>query len=116
MPWPKIEPGDLRHQITFLSQVIGADASGANFTWAAASPPVTTRAKIVVHSPTESVQGGQDISKVIADVWIRWRPGVLPNMRFVTEQGTYYIVKSILNVEDRNVLLQMACEGLGPNS
>ena len=28
MPWPAIDPGALRHQITFLSQQIGTDATG----------------------------------------------------------------------------------------
>jgi SPP1 family predicted phage head-tail adaptor len=116
MPWPKIEPGDLRHQITFLAQVIGADASGANISWAAAVPPVTTRAAIREMSAEELIRGGQDVSQVLLEVTIRYQDGILANSRFTTEQGDTFIIKAIRNVESRNVLLVMTCIGLGDNS
>lgn len=116
MAWPSIDPGELRHQLTFLDQQIGFDKSGTNITWVASSPPRTIRAKIEEATADDKYKSGIDISHVALKVTIRWEASILQNARFTTEQGALFIIKGIENVEHRNVKLIMICEGIGPNA
>jgi len=115
MSWPSIDPGELRHRITFLAPLAGTDASGAMVSYVAANPPVTARAKIEIPSGTDTIKSGQDISAVVALVTIRYQASVSQNQRFVTEQGSTFIIRAIKNLEDRNRVLEMVCVGLGAN-
>ncbi len=114
--YPSIDPGDLRHYITYLSQATATDASGVTTVWVAASPPLTSWAKIDIVRARDLIQGGQQISQVVAVVTTRWELGIEPSARFVDENGAYWIIEAINNVGGRNVILEMSCLGLGNNN
>ena len=114
--YPSIDPGDLRHQITYLNQTTITDSSGVSTTWAPASPPVTSWAALEVMSVKDLIQGGQTISQVIAKWTVRWEPGIETTSRFSDENGGYWIVEAVRNVLGRNVVLELTALGLGGNN
>jgi|ERR1700733_11990146 len=119
--WPSINPGALRHIITRLNQVIGSDSSGANISYAPASPPVTAFAEIKILSGTDAIKAGQDVAQITAEVTIRgygnpqyvatWQP----NQRIMIPNGNTFVIKAIRNIEERNILLVLVCIGIGLN-
>ncbi len=113
--YPSVDPGDLRHQITWLFQVKGTDASGVTVTWLPSTPPAVSFAKIEVMSARDLIRGDQIVSQTVAIVTTRYDPSISTTSRFTTEQGSTYIVQGIVNVQDRNVLLELTCLGLGVN-
>jgi len=44
-----------------------------------------------------------------------WQGGILPNMRIVADTGSVFVVQSIENLQELNVVLQLNCLGLGNN-
>jgi head-tail adaptor len=114
--YPSIDPGDLRHLITYLEQTTVNDASGVSTAWLPASPPVTSWAGMETINVRDMIQGGQTISQVIAKWTVRWEPGIAQTSRFVDENGGFWIIEAVNNVQARNVLLELTCLGLGPNN
>jgi head-tail adaptor len=114
--YPAIDPGDLRHLITYLNQTTVNDSSGVSTAWLPSSPPVTSWAKIEVMSARDLIQGGQTTSQVIAVVTVRWEPGIEQNARFIDENSSTWIIQGVRNLEGRNVVLEMVCLGLGANN
>lgn len=112
---PDVDPSELRHVVTFLKQTIGTDGSGASASWAPGSPPLTVYAKIAPIRASDVIKGGSDVSQVRIDVTIRYRPGILPNMRLLTPNGSQLVIEGIENVLDMNMWLILTCLGIGAN-
>lgn len=116
--WPGVDPGHLRHELTFLNQTYVTDSSGVSTTWVASSPPVTAAAKMEAISGEEIIKAGLDVSQLVAKFTMRYQDAIVAEMRFTTEQqtpGTAWIIKYIEDVQDRHVLLKLICLGLGDN-
>jgi SPP1 family predicted phage head-tail adaptor len=111
MSWPSINPGELRHSCTIQQQTATTDASGATVTW---SDFTTAFAKIVPAKGRAAIQSGQTTAQVPMEITIRWQPGILANMRIIGPNGTY-LIESIDNIDERNVLLVLTCIALGAN-
>jgi SPP1 family predicted phage head-tail adaptor len=110
--WPKVDPGKMVHQITFLQQVKGTNISGTVMTWA---PWLTTWASIDPVRGIDMLKAGQDVTQVYLTIKIRWQTGILPNMRIQSDMGETYIIQAIENPGERNVILVLTCLAMGLN-
>ena len=111
-PWPKIDPGEMVHQITILRQQAGQDASGTVVSY---RPFLTTWAAIDPVSGTDVLVSGQDTTKSFLQVRIRWQSGIEKNMRVRRVDGKEYVIQNIENPGERNVILVLFCLALGLN-
>jgi len=111
MTWPSTNPGERRHQVTILQQTTASDISGTVVAWA---PFVTTWAKITPMRGTDVIKGGQDTTQLFLTVNIAWQTGIQANMRVQSLNGTY-VIRSIQNIQELNVELDLTCIGLGLN-
>jgi hypothetical protein len=121
---PVVEVGAMRHVVTILqlgaSSPVTYDASGV-----AASTWNTFMAGYVCAiggQAAGAVRGGTDVSRVdqtasqLTLVVVGWYvPGVVPNMRITSENGSTYIIQSIENVLEMNAVMVMTCLGIGAN-
>lgn len=112
-PW--IDPGELRHRITFLEQVASQDLSGTVFAYEPAKKPECAYAAMEMLPGTDVIKSGQDISQVHMTVTIRYRSGVATNRHFRTPNGSEFIIQAVENVLQRNLYLRLTCLGLGAN-
>jgi SPP1 family predicted phage head-tail adaptor len=111
-PWPKIDPGEMVHQITILQQTQGVDISGTVTTW---TPFLTTWASIDPVRGTDVLKSGQDTTNLYLTIRIRWQTGIQPNMCVQKVDGARYIIQAIENPGERNVILVLFCLALGLN-
>ncbi|HEV8189445.1 MAG TPA: phage head closure protein [Pyrinomonadaceae bacterium] len=111
MQWPKIDPGEMIHRVTILQQRGRTGVSGSGVAWV---PFVTTWASIDPVRGVDVLKAGQDVTQLYLTVKIRWQSGILPNMQVQAQNGTY-IIQSIENPGERNVILVLTCLGLKLN-
>lgn len=110
---PLTDPGELKHRITFLGQVLVAGSSGQEESWQASSPPLVVKAKIDPISGRELLRNGQDITQEIATVTVRYNAAIVKTMRFRSPNGGEWIIQNIANVENRWMV--MTCSQAGPD-
>lgn len=114
--WPVLDIGRLRHQITV--QQFGAasppayTASGPNMAWTTFT---TAMASIEIVRGTDVIKGGQTTTQLFLTVGMWWQPGILPNMRVVSDNGSTYVIQSIENILELDVVLVINCIALGAN-
>ena len=117
--WPGIDPGELRHRITFLSQsLVGPiGPSGTEEKWFTSSPPLVKRAKIQYLNARDKVANGQDIGQVLAEFTIRYDRAITSQMRLQTANqypnGGYWVIEEMINPGEMNLWLVMTCSQLG---
>lgn len=109
-------PGARLHQINIQQQTIASPpsfdrAGSALYSWITF---ITTWAKIVSTRATDVIRSGQITTQTFLVLNIRYRPGILQNMRVAWTNGTY-VIQGIENVEERNVELNLICLALGAN-
>jgi SPP1 family predicted phage head-tail adaptor len=109
--WPAVNPGELVHWITLLQQTVTTDVSGATAAWA---PFLSTWAKIEPVKGTDVIKSGQITTQLYLTITIRWQGGIQPNMR-VTRRNYAYVIQSVENPGERDVLLILNCVGLNAN-
>lgn len=114
---PSIKAGDLRHSITIFAQTIVDGKAGKIPTY---TTPFAENVPAAIEpmSATDVLRSGQAISEVNIPITIRYLPGIQANMRIQFNNGTtnpIYIVQGIINVDERNRRLTLACKALGPN-
>lgn len=99
-------------QITILQSSLDTDVSGSvSAGWTAF---VTTYAKVTWMRGTDTVKSGQDTAQIYGVVTMVYQPGIKPNMRVQTRNGTY-IIQSIVNPDELDVRLDLLVMGLGLN-
>lgn len=109
--WPRFDPGKAVHQITLLTQVQTQDVAGTEVNWV---PVLSAYAEIEPVRGIDVLKSGQDTTQLFLTVKILWQRGVEPNMRVQAKNGTY-IVQSVENPGERNVILILNCVALGLN-
>ncbi len=109
--WPMVDPGKMVHWITIHKQTTVTDISGTSAAW---TEFVRTWAQIDPVRGSDVLKAGQDTTQLFLTVKIRWQAGILPNMRVQSCNGTY-IIQSIENPGERNVVLVLNCIALGLN-
>ena len=109
--WPAIDPGKLIHQIQLLAPSTLADAFGqAQQAW---NPVLQTWADIQPVRGIDIIRSGQETKQLFLTVTIPWQAGVATDMRVQSANGTY-IVQSVVNPGERNVLLELTCLAIDP--
>jgi len=111
MKWPALDPGEMRHQITILGQVPASDDSGNTVVMA---PLLTCYAKIEVVKGLDVILAGQETTQLflIASIW--WQAGIKANMQVQALNGLY-LIQSVENVLELDVVLKLNCLALGKN-
>jgi SPP1 family predicted phage head-tail adaptor len=99
------------HWIALLQQSASSDISGTTVTW---MPFLSTWAKIEPVRGTDVIKSGQITTQLYLTITMRWQTGILPNMRVQARHGTY-VIQSVENPGERDVLLILNCVGLGAN-
>lgn len=102
----------LRHRITIeaatsVQDPVSGETTPAWATFAAAEP-----AEVVPLSGREFIAAGATQAGVDTRVTIRWRPGVLPTMRFLFDGETYNIKAVLPDPTARRHLTLMAERGV----
>lgn len=104
------------HLITIQSQGLASpptyDAAGPVVGWIDLT---TVMAGIETVRGTDVIKGGQTTTQLYLTLTMWYAPGVLPNMRVISDNGNRYIIQSIENILERNVVMVLNCLGLGPN-
>lgn len=108
--YPSIDAGRLRHRITILQPSTTSGIGGAEVTY---TPLCTCYAAIEPTTATDVIRAGQTVAEVEIPITIRYRAGILPDMKVQRANGSTYVVKGIINVDERDVLLTLMCVALG---
>jgi len=124
--------GALRHLIHILQPQVGTPGTvggTTNYVPYAQFVP----AAIEPASARDSIRSGQTVSEIIVPITIRWMPGVFANGTYSQISGNYrvqwlesfqgggyvvvaqYIVTGVINVDQRNWKITLACIALGLN-
>lgn len=115
---PTLNIGAARHPITIQQQVIADpptyDPSGAVGQWQDFTSEPALAAMDAVRG-TDVVKGGQITTEKYMTVGMWWQPGILPNMRVVTESGSTFLIQSVDDVMEMNAVLLLNCIALGTN-
>ena len=100
-------PSDLRHRVTLEELEREADEGGGFAeTWA---PVATLSADIRPSGGGEGVEADRLAGRVSHEIALRYRPGVVPAMRFRKGTRIFHIL-SVINVDERNRWLKCLCE------
>jgi len=112
MKWPTLDSGEMRHQITILGQVPSSDVSGGTV---AMVPLVTCYAKIEPVRGIDVIKSGQETTQLFLTLSIWWQAGILANMQVQALNGLY-LIQSVENVLELDVVLKLNCLAIGKNT
>lgn len=111
-----VDSAAMRHSITIQAQGPTSppsyDASGPLLTWTTFT---TSLAAIETMRGTDVIRAGQDTTQLFLTVTMWWQPGILPNMRVLSDTGSTYLIQAIENILERNRVLVLNCLGLARN-
>jgi head-tail adaptor len=111
MKWPTLDSGEMRHQITILGQVPSVDVSGGTV---AMEPLVTCYAKIEPVRGLDVIKSGQETTQLFLIISIWWQAGILANMQVQALNGLY-LIQSVENLLELDVVLKLNCVAIGKN-
>lgn len=104
------------HAITLQEYGLGSppvyDDAGPVMSW---NDFQSAMAAVVPVRGIDVIRGGQGTTQLFLTITMWWSPGILPNMRVVSDNGSKYVIQSIENILERNIVLVLNCLGLGPN-
>ena len=112
MKWPTLDSGEMRHQITILMQAPSTDVSGSTV---AMVPLVTCYAKIEPVRGIDVIRSGQETTQLFLIISIWWKSGILANMQVQALNGLY-LIQSLENVLELDVVLKLNCLAIGKNT
>jgi len=104
-----IDPGAMVHIVTIFESVTVEDASGTVSQW---RPVLKAWAQIDPVRGSEVIKAGQDTTQLFLTVKIYWQQNIRANMRVDSLNGSY-LIQSIENLGERNVVLVLNCLALG---
>jgi head-tail adaptor len=105
MTWPKLNPGDLRHRVTVLEEIVTANAAGTD---TVLSLVISAWAKIEPMRGTDIIRSGQNITELPVIVSMYYDARVQPKMHLRTLNGRYAI-QAIRNVLQLNAVMELTC-------
>ena len=100
----RINPGELRHRITFQLQ----DLDSEDEDW---EDIATTWANINPISGKEYYSAETINSDLTHKIRLRYRKGITPDMRVIYNDRIFYII-SVINEYEKNTMLQLMCREL----
>lgn len=96
-----MNPGRLRHRVTFEELTVELDSDGAQEeAWVAVWPPLS--AEITPISGRELIAAAATQSKVTTRIKVRYRPGFKPSMRAV-HRDTIYNIEAVIPDPDSGI-------------
>lgn len=114
--WPSIDVGRMRHAITIWQQ---GGTSPATYDAAGVAQQNTqvasAMAAIDTIRGTDVIKGGQTGTELYLTIGMWYQAGILPNMTVVSDNGSKYVIQSVENIREMNVVLILNCLGLGAN-
>ena len=91
-----MQTGKLRHYVTFQTPTVEIDSNGAaTETWTDSFDGQQISAAIEPLSGRELIAAQQVHSRVTTRITVRYRPGMLPEMR-VVHRGVYYNIEAVI--------------------
>jgi head-tail adaptor len=115
-PFPAINPGEFRHQVSLLVPVTTQDGSGSVVTYELANPAISAWVKIVYVRGDEIFKSGQDVSQSIVKLTGWYRPEFTVTTRVQLPDGNPVIIQYLENVNLMNTYMVLTCMGIGTNS
>ena len=109
--WATLDPGSLRHRITILRPVPAVDIAGSTVSFV---PLLTCYAKIDPVRGLDIIKSGQQTTQLFLLISLWWQAGIAANMRVQADNGTY-LIESVDNVLELNLVLKLTCIGIGKN-
>lgn len=100
----RINPGELRHRITFQLQ----DLDSEDEDW---KDIATTWANINPISGKEYYSAETINSDLTHKIRLRYRKGITPDMRIIYNDRIFYII-SVINEYEKSTMLQLMCREL----
>lgn len=114
--WPTIEVGAMRHLVEIQRELPANppayDAAGPRLAW---QKFVTAKAAIETVRGTDVIRSGQITTQLFLTVALWFQPGIASNMRLVSENGSTYLIQSVENILEMNIVLVLNCLALGAN-
>jgi|SRR5581483_4010077 len=114
---PTIEIGALRHEVSIQKNGPASppvfDAGGPVLGW---NTFATALAAIEAVRGTDVIKSGQTTTQLFLTVTMWWQPGILPDMRVASDNGSLYVIQSVENVLEMDVVLVLNCLGLSKNT
>jgi len=99
--------GDLRERLTLEEAArIGDGGGGANESWRAVA---TLWAAMLPLSGDEGLDADAPSGTVSHEIWLRYRAGVLPDMR-LRSGDRIFDIRSVIDVGERGRWLRLLCE------
>ena len=115
--FPQIDIGALIHQVTIVKR---GPATPPNYDQAGPLTNFTTvttaMAALNISGGADAVKGGLTIEELMIDVTMYYQSGITPDMQVQSDNGSQYIIKSVENVLERNIVLVLHCLGLRQNA
>jgi SPP1 family predicted phage head-tail adaptor len=109
MEWPAFDPGRMVHKISIQKPTPGWDVSGPIITY---ETFLTTWAAIEPIRGTDVVRGGQITTQAYITITMPYQPGINASHRVSCLKGNF-IIQSVENPLERDVLLVLNCVELG---
>ena len=109
--FPSLQPGDLRHWITFMVQTVTDGQSGKVISWVPSSQGAWTKIEAV--RGTDVIRSGQDVTQLFLTVSMWFQDGVKASMHILAPSGAEYVVNSVENVLEMDHILVLNCVALG---
>lgn len=103
-----INPGELRHKITFQRAKDGQNEYGESIGW---DNILTAKAGIYPLSGREFYAAETVNSEVTHKIKMRYTPKLTPDMR-IEFGNRHFEIESIINFQEKNVELQLLCKEL----
>lgn len=114
--WPTIDIGRMRHQVTILAPGPASppafDAAGPVVTF---QPFATAMAAIETVRGTDVIRGGQTATQLFLTVGMWWQAGIAANQQVQSDNGSTYVIQSVENILELDVVLVLNCVALGSN-
>jgi len=120
---PTINIGQMRHQLTLYAQAPASpptyDAAGVQMNWTSIQSGIYAaiggQAAGSSRQGMDRPEGDQLTSQQFVTIAVWYQAIFAPNQRVVNENGTTFIIQSIENVLEMNVVLVLTCLGVGAN-
>ena len=119
---PRINLGALRHTLTIQQAGVSGtyDSSGVKDTaWTNVATGVQAAIGTQgVKQPDDVIKNGETVTQLFLEVAFYYQafPTLAPNMRFVAENGSTYLIKAVENVLEMDVVWVVRCLALGTNT
>lgn len=114
---PILNIGAMKNQITIQRRCLTSPP-----TYDAAGPALglvdvlTTAAGIDIVRGTDMVKSGQTTTQLYLAIVTWFIPGIIPSMEIVNDgNGSRYLINSVENIKEANIVMVLNCLGLGAN-